>query len=141
MRGLAELFAIATLACIASVLLGGCASMRGAQDIDHAAVISAAAAGASGDYGKALKGIAKLVEQRTGKDANALDGYSFTRTYFYDGAPVPDPSRITWTDKWEKTSSAGESAPPTTATGTASATANADEALAAEIAELLSDIE
>lgn len=112
-----------------------------AKNVDKAALIEAAAAGASGDYAKALSKIAKSVQKRESKD-DPLAGYDFTRTYFYDGTPVQDPSRITWVDKWEKTSSAGTATPPAVSTGTASTepASAEDDALAAEIADILTDL-
>ena len=118
-------------------VLAGCASLSGAGNVDTGAVLRAAAAGASGDYAKAVVEIAKLVEKRTSKAgaADPLAGFTFTRTYFYDGAPVPDPSRITWTDQWSKTGSAGkESVPVSNVVAAASAS---EAAFRAEIAAIL----
>ena len=51
---------------------------------------------------------------------------------------MPDPSRITWVDKWERTESAGDKTPPKESKNTASVdTDEADDALAAAIAALL----
>ena len=134
---------IVLFALIASAwTLTGCANIgNGKLDADTGAVIKAAAAGASGDYAKALAEIGKAVEKREAK-GDPLAGYAFTRTYFYDGTPVTDPSRITWVDKWERTASAGTATPPAVSTGTASgepATAE-DDALAGEIADILTDL-
>ena len=133
---------------ILALVMTGCATAplkgkigNGKLDVDTGAVIKAAAAGASGDYAKALAEIGKAVEKREAK-GDPLAGYAFTRTYFYDGTPVTDPSRITWVDKWERTASAGTATPPAVSTGTASgepATAE-DDALAGEIADILTDL-
>ena len=133
---------------ILALVMTGCATAplkgkigAGKLDVDTGAVIKAAAAGASGDYAKALAEIGKAVEKREAK-GDPLAGYAFTRTYFYDGTPVTDPSRITWVDKWERTASAGTATPPAVSTGTASgepATAE-DDALAGEIADILTDL-
>ena len=135
MKALAELLLIAVVACIVSIAAGGCAALTGGSDsIDAGAVIQAAAAGASGDYAKALAQIAKIVEKREGK-TDPLAGYSFTRTYFYDGTPVPDASRITWQDTWTKTGSAGKADVPPEPEATPAG--GADDALAEEIAAIL----
>ena len=139
----AQIFAIGTILAMLSLLVGGGCSTtgNGRLDIDAGAAIEAAAAGASGDYAKALAEIGKAVEKREAK-GDPLAGYAFTRTYFYDGTPVSDPSRITWVDKWERTASAGTATPPAVSTGTASgepATAE-DDALAGEIADILTDL-
>jgi len=139
----AQIFALGTILATFSLLVGGgCSTIGNGQlDIDAGAAIKAAAAGASGDYAKALAEIGKAVEKREAK-GDPLAGYAFTRTYFYDGTPVPDPSRITWVDKWERTASAGTATPPAVSTGTASgepATAE-DDALAGEIADILTDL-
>jgi len=143
--------AVAVLFALIASLLSGCANLGNgkldgpvvdaAKNVDAGAIIKAAAAGASGDYAKALAEIGKAVEKREAK-GDPLAGYAFTRTYFYDGTPVPDPSRITWVDKWERTASAGTATPPAVSTGTASgepATAE-DDALAGEIADILTDL-
>lgn len=99
-----------------------------------------AGAVAAPEYAAILKRIQAQIEGYGEKSASTdqLAGYAFTRTYFYDGAPVPDPSRITWVDKWEKTESAGEKTPPKESKNTASVDADeADDALAAAIAALL----
>ena len=139
----AQIFAIGTILAMLSLLVGGGCSTtgNGRLDIDAGAAIKAAAAGASGDYAKALAEIGKAVEKREAK-GDPLAGYAFTRTYFYDGTPVPDPSRITWVDKWEKTSSAGTASPPAVTTGSASSepASAEDDALAGEIADILTDL-
>lgn len=97
-----------------------------------------AASVAAPEYAAILRRIQSQIENygETAKQDDKLAGYSFTRTYFYDGSPVPDPSRITWVDKWEKTESAGKATPPA-ATTNAVAVDDADDALAAAIAALL----
>jgi hypothetical protein len=97
-----------------------------------------AGAVAAPEYAAVLKRIQAQIENYGEKSAQTdqLAGYAFTRTYFYDGSPVPDPSRITWVDKWEKTESAGKATPPTATTNSAAAD-EADDALAAAIAALL----
>ena len=58
--------------------------------------------------------------------------------YQGDGNPIPDPARLTWVDKWEKTESAGDKTPPKESKNTAGVEADeADDALAAAIAALL----
>lgn len=99
-----------------------------------------AGAVAAPEYAAILKRIQAQIENYGEKSAQTdqLAGYAFTRTYFYDGSPVPDPSRITWVDKWEKTESAGDKTPPKESKNTASVdTDEADDALAAAIAALL----
>ena len=97
-----------------------------------------AGAVAAPEYAAVLKRIQAQIDAYGEESAKSdqLAGYSFTRTYFYDGQPVPDPARITWVDKWEKTESAGKATPPSATTNSVSADA-ADDALAAAIAELL----
>lgn len=98
---------------------------------------------AAPEYAAVLKRIQAQIEGYGEKSASTdqLAGYAFTRTYFYDGAPVPDPARITWVDKWEKTESAGKATPPTSKTNVAVTVDAADDALAAAIAELLAEEE
>ena len=141
MRSFGEIIVIAVVASIISIATGGCAALQGASEtIDAGAVINAAAAGASGDYAKALSEIAKMVAKKKAKN-DPLAGYQFSRTYFYDGAPVSDPSRITWTDKWEKSDSAGKTPVPTVvSTNTASSTAPATDAEADAWADAIADI-
>ena len=135
----AQIFALGTILAMLSLLFGGgCSTIGNGQlDIDAGAAIEAAAAGASGDYAKALAAISKAVKKRQA-DGDPLVGFSFTRTYFYDGTPVPDPSRITWKDEWSRTGTAGgQSVPAVVETGTASASSSPDEDLVNEIAEAL----
>lgn len=135
----AQIFAIGTILAMLSLLFGGgCSTIgNGRLDIDAGAVIGAAAAGATGDYAKALAAISKAVKKRQA-DGDPLAGFTFTRTYFYNGAPVSDPSRITWKDEWARTGTAGgQSVPAVVETGTASASSPPDEALVNEIAEAL----
>ena len=128
-----------------AVLASGCASMKGKvgngklEPVTKGAAKAALTAGAvaAPEYAAVLKRIQAQIDaygEETAK-SDQLAGYAFTRTYFYDGAPVKDPSRITWVDKWEKTESAGKATPPSATTNAAAD--EADDALAAAIAELL----
>lgn len=140
------------IAIIAGAMLSGCANLgngkldgaavEAAKNVDKVALIEAAAAGASGDYAKALQKIAKAVQKNApASAASPLEGYEFTREYFYMGQPVPDPSRITWIDKWQKTGSAGKSDIPQSETGNAATSApDENDALAAEIADILAPL-
>ena len=128
-------------------LSAGCATVPKVGDgklepVTKGAAKAALTAGAiaAPEYAAILKRIQSQIESygETTKQIDQLAGYSFTRTYFYDGQPVPDPARITWVDKWEKTESAGKATPPA-ATTNAVAVDDADDALAAAIAELLAD--
>ena len=123
----------------------GCATLSKVGDgklqpVTKATAKAALTAGAvaAPEYAAVLKRIQTKIENygETAKQDDKLAGYSFTRTYFYDGQPVPDPARITWVDKWEKTESAGKATPPA-ATTNAVAVDDADDALAAAIAALL----
>lgn len=99
-----------------------------------------AGAVAAPEYAAVLKRIQAQIENygETKAEADRLAGFAFTRTYFLDGNPIPDPARLTWVDKWEKTESAGEKTPPKESKNTASVDADeADDALAAAIAALL----
>ena len=135
-----------TIAAILGIaLLAGCASLGKVGDgklepVTKGAAKAAltAASVAAPEYAAILRRIQSQIENygETAKQDDKLAGYSFTRTYFYDGSPVPDPSRITWVDKWEKTESAGKATPPA-ATTNAVAVDDADDALAAAIAALL----
>ena len=135
----AALFVLASLA-------GGCASLKAKVDdgklepVTKGAAKAALTAGAlaAPEYAAVLKRIQAQIDAYGEESAKSdqLAGYSFTRTYFYDGQPVPDPARITWVDKWEKTESAGKATPPTSTTN-AVAVDDADDALAAAIAALL----
>ena len=137
-------FILAALAL--SIFASGCASMKGKvgdgklEPVTKGAAKAALTAGANAapEYAAILKRIQSQIESygETAKQDDKLAGYSFTRTYFYDGQPVPDPARITWVDKWEKTESAGKATPPTATTNSVAAD-EADDALAAAIAELL----
>lgn len=123
----------------------GCATLSKVGDgklepVTKATAKAALTAGsiAAPEYAAVLKRIQAQIDSY-GQDAaksDPFDGFAFTRTYFYDGQPVPDPSRITWVDKWERTESAGKATPPTK-TNAAVAVDDADDALAAAIAELL----
>lgn len=123
----------------------GCAALGKVGDgklepITKGAAKAALTAGAvaAPEYAAILKRIQAQIESygADGDKSSPIDGFSFTRTYFYDGSPVPDPARITWVDKWERTESAGKATPPTSKTNAATAD-DADDALAAAIAELL----
>ena len=122
----------------------GCATVGDGklEPVTKGAAKAALTAGsiAAPEYAAVLKRIQAQVDAYGEKAASSdqLAGYAFTRTYFYDGQPVPDPARITWVDKWEKTESAGKSTPPTATTNTVTVDA-ADDALAAAIAELLEE--
>lgn len=127
----------------------GCATLSKVGDgklqpVTKATAKAALTAGAvaAPEYAAILKRIQAQIDSYGEKAAQTdqLAGYAFTRTYFYDGQPVPDPSRITWVDKWERTESAGKATPPTSTTN-AVAVDDADDALAAAIAELLADEE
>ena len=97
-----------------------------------------AASVAAPEYAAVLKRIKSQVESYGEEKQDALDGFQFTRTYFLDGNPIPDPARLTWIDKWERTESAGDKTPPKESKNTASVDADeADDALAAAIAALL----
>jgi len=133
----AQIFAIGTILAMASLLFcGGCSTVgNGRADIDPVAALTAAAAGASGDYAKALSEISKAVARRQSK-SDPLSGYTFQRTYFFDGAPVADPSRITWKDEWSKVGTAGNQDVPAAGSGNA-AEAPLDDALVDEIVNAL----
>ena len=123
----------------------GCATLSKVGDgkLEPVSKVTAKAALTAGavaapEYAAVLKRIQAQIENY-GQDAAKTDqlaGFAFTRTYFYDGLPVPDPARITWVDKWERTESAGKATPPTK-TNAAVAVDDADDALAAAIAALL----
>ncbi len=101
-----------------------------------------AASVAAPEYAAILRRIQTQIENygENRAEVDPLAGFVFTRVYFYDGQPVPDPARITWVDKWEKTESAGKATPPAATTNTVSAD-EADDALAAAIAALLEGAE
>jgi hypothetical protein len=147
MKTVVRIFAVLS-AFAAFALLGlftGCATLSKVGDgklqpVTKATAKAALTAGsiAAPEYAAVLKRIQAQIENY-GQDAAKTDqlaGFAFTRTYFYDGQPVPDPARITWVDKWERTESAGKATPPTSTTNTVAAD-DADDALAAAIAELL----
>ena len=123
----------------------GCATLSKVGDgklqpVTKATAKAALTAGAvaAPEYAAVLRRIQTQIENYGDSSAKTdqLAGFSFTRVYFYDGQPVPDPARITWVDKWEKTESAGKATPPA-ATTNAVAVDDADDALAAAIAALL----
>ena len=139
----AQIFALGTILAMLSPLVGGGCSTVGDGRLEPVTKATAKAALTAGsiaapEYAAVLKRIQTKIENygETAKQDDKLAGYSFTRTYFYDGQPVPDPARITWVDKWEKTESAGKATPPA-ATTNAVAVDDADDALAAAIAALL----
>lgn len=139
----AQIFALGTILAMLSLLVGGGCSTVGDGRLEPVTKATAkaaltAASVAAPEYAAVLKRIQAQIENY-GQDAaksDPFDGFAFTRTYFYDGQPVPDPSRITWVDKWERTESAGKATPPTK-TNAAVAVDDADDALAAAIAALL----
>jgi len=144
----AQIFAIGTILAMLSLLVGGgCTSLGKVGDgklepVTKGAAKAAltAASAAAPEYAAVLKRIQAQVERygETKAEADRLAGFAFTRTYFLDGNPIPDPARLTWVDKWEKTESAGEKTPPKESKNTASVDADeADDALAAAIAALL----
>ena len=132
-------------ALMAAVWFGaGCASLGDGklEPVTKATAKAALTAGsiAAPEYASVLKRIKAQVESygETKAEADRLAGFAFTRTYFLDGNPIPDPARLTWVDKWEKTESAGDKTPPKESKNTASVDADeADDALAAAIAALL----
>lgn len=141
-------------AAAAMALIGlsmGCATVPKVGDgklepVTKGAAKAALTAGAiaAPEYAAILKRIQSQIDSygETAKQDDKLAGYSFTRTYFLDGNPIPDPARLTWIDKWEKTESAGEKTPPKESKNTAGVeAAEADDALAAAIAALLADEE
>lgn len=139
---------VAIIAIIAAALLSGCATVSKIGDgklepVTKATAKAALTAGsiAAPEYAAVLKRIQAQIEGygKTAAAANdPLDGFKWSREFYYDGSPVKDPSRITWVDKWERTESAGDKAPPTSKTNSATvATDDADDALAAAIAALL----
>ena len=132
---------------ILALVMTGCATAPKVGDgklepVTNGAAKAALTAGAvaAPEYAAILKRIQSQIENYgdSSSKTDQLSGFSFTRVYFYDGTPVPDPSRITWVDKWEKTESAGKATPPTATTNSAAAD-EADDALAAAIAELLAE--
>lgn len=127
-----------------AILASGCASLGDGklQPATKKAASAALTAGAiaAPEYAAIINRIKAVVETQGGASAaDPLAGYLFTRTYFFDGAPVPDPGRITWVDKWERTASAGTTTPPVATTN--AAVAADDEALAEAIADILSGVE
>ena len=135
-----------TIAAILGIaFLAGCASLGKVGDgklepVTKGAAKAAltAASVAAPEYAAVLKRIKSQVESYGEEKQDALDGFQFTRTYFLDGNPIPDPARLTWVDKWEKTESAGDKTPPKESKNAASVDADeADDALAAAIAALL----
>ena len=127
-----------------AVLASGCASL-GDGKLEPATKKAASAALTAGaiaapEYATIINRIKAVVEAHGGAPAaDPLAGYMFTRTYFFDGTPVPDPARITWVDKWERTASAGTTTPPVASTNALGAAD--DDALAETIANILSGVE
>ena len=140
-----QIFAIGTILAMLSLLVGGGCSTVGDGRLEPVTKATAKAALTAGsiaapEYAAVLKRIQAQVESygETKAEADRLAGFAFTRTYFLDGNPIPDPARLTWVDKWEKTESAGDKTPPKESKNTASVDADeADDALAAAIAALL----
>ena len=132
---------------ILALVMTGCATVPKVGDgklepVTKGVAKAALTAGAiaAPEYAAILKRIQSQIENygETAKQADPLENFKFTRTYFLDGNPIPDPARLTWVDKWEKTESAGEKTPPKESKNTASVDADeADDALAAAIAALL----
>ena len=141
----AQIFALGTILAMLSLLVGGGCSTVGDGRLEPVTKATAkaaltAASVAAPEYAAVLKRIQAQVESygETKAEADRLAGFAFTRTYFLDGNPIPDPARLTWVDKWEKTESAGDKTPPKESKNTASVDADeADDALAAAIAALL----
>ena len=141
----AQIFALGTILAMLSLLVGGGCSTVGDGRLEPVTKATAKAALTAGsiaapEYAAVLKRIQAQVESygETKAEADRLAGFAFTRTYFLDGNPIPDPARLTWVDKWEKTESAGDKTPPKESKKTASVNADeADDALAAAIAALL----
>jgi hypothetical protein len=121
---------LAVAACIASILCGGCAT---------ADPLVGAVSAINPEYASAAKQIVKIVGAR-GEATDQLAGYAFTRTYFYDGSPVKDPSRITWVDKWERTASAGSETPPAVEATNSPSSGRTDAEIADELAAALEKI-
>ena len=88
----------------AAMALSGCATARKALD-GTARVIKVA----KPEYAATVEQIRKAL---AGDGAVKLEGFTFSRTFFYEGRVVADPAMITWEDKWTKTTSAHESTPP-----------------------------
>ena len=142
-----EVLAVISTVFIVTILCGGCSSLGKVGDgklepVTKGAAKAAltAASVAAPEYASVLKRIQAQVESygETKAEADRLAGFAFTRTYFIDGNPIPDPARLTWVDKWERTESAGDKTPPKESKNTASVEADeADDALAAAIAALL----
>ena len=142
-----EVLAVISIVFIVTILCGGCASLGKVGDgklepvtKGTAKAALTAASVAAPEYAAVLKRIHAQVESygETKAETDRLAGFAFTRTYFLDGNPIPDPARLTWIDKWEKTESAGDKTPPKESKNTAGVDADeADDALAAAIAALL----
>lgn len=144
----AQIFAIGTILAMLSLLVGGGCSTtgNGRLDIDAGAAIKAAAAGASGDYAKAMQEIAKAVQKK--KEASIqLDaamksaGFSFARAMYFDGALIEDESRFSKREWWERVTVGEKAVAANGSTNAAEGAANADDdALAGEIADILTDL-
>ena len=127
-----------------AILASGCTSLGGGKLEPATKKVASAAltagAIAAPEYTAIINRIKAVVEAQGGvSTTDPLAGYLFTRTYFYDGTPVSDPSRITWVDKWERSTSAGTTTPPVITTNTI--VASDDDALAETIANILSGVE
>lgn len=103
-------------AAAAMALIGlsmGCASLSGskavaaAKQIDKAALVNAAAAGARGDYAKALAEIAAAAKKKRQAtieldEAMKAAGFVFARTLYFDGALIEDHSRFSMDERWSR---------------------------------------
>jgi hypothetical protein len=87
--------------------LCGCATLRKAGDA--AFTLGKVAAP---QYATTIEQIRKAVA--TG-DTSPVDGFEFSRTYFYRGVAVANPGDITWEDAYTRIGSASQSNPPATA--------------------------
>lgn len=107
-----------------TVLSSGCATAQ--RTINAGAGLAKAA---KPEHRDTIELIRKAI---AGNAEASLDGFRFSRTYFYEGRVVADPSMITWEDKWVKTESADKTTPP--ASKSYSAT---DSAIIADINAIL----
>ena len=125
----------------------GCAALGkvgdGKLDVDAGAVIEAAAAGASGDYAKALAKIYSAVQKK--KEASIeLDaamkaaGFAFSRAMYFDGALIEDEKRFSKREWWEKVT-IGDASVSNSKKDDEPATAE-DDALAGEIADIITSM-
>ena len=145
---------LSILAAACLLWLGsGCASVGNGKldgpvvdavnSVDKVAIIEAAAAGASGDYAKALSKIGKAVQKKqkaiADLDAAMKDaGFAFARAMYFDGTLIQDETRFSKREWWEKVT-VGDAALPSTPSATTELSSE-DDALASEIADILSDL-